>query len=724
MAAAQQNKFGALKGVFVPSILTILGVILFLRLGWVVGQAGLAATLFIITLASTITLLTGLSISSTATNTKLGAGGSYFLISRCFGIEPGAAVGLPLYVAQALGITFYVVGFAESLQLLFPELPITIVAFGTLVILTAVTFFSSDLALKMQMFILLAIVLALASFFLGTPIEASSIDPTEVIRGFGFWSIFAVFFPAVTGIEAGVSMSGDLENPRKSLPIGTLGAVIVGYVFYILSAIMMAYFADADVLISNSLIMTQVALVPGLIYIGLWGATISSAMGALLGAPRTMQALAKDRILPRFLAKGTKVGNDPQRATIVSFVIASFGLLLGDLNAIAEVLSMFFLTSYGALNLVAGLEGMIDNPSWRPTFRISWALSFVGAFLCFGAMFMINSGASFVALGLVILIYFVMRKRNVKSNYSDIRSGLISYFARSFIYKLDRLPKDARNWRPNFLILSGSPTSRFHLIDIAYSISHNRGFMTIASIITDPSIDFLKIEQMQQTVRAFLDKKNIRALIKFTRSYKISEGAKGLIETYGVGTVSPNTIVLGDSAHIERTDDFIKIIKTAYQAEKNVIIIKDSADTQDSKDKGGNSIDVWWRGTKGNVNLMLTLAYMLKTSGKWMSAQLTLKSISDSQEARSGVEENLSEFLEKSRIPASQNVYVKSETDAFELMEKSSSNSDIVFMGIKPPTDDEDFRAYYLNLMEKTKNFKTTVFVLEAEKVSFFDIFK
>jgi len=722
--AAQQNKFGTFKGVFVPSILTILGVILFLRLGWVVGQAGLITSLIIITLSSTITLLTGLSISSTATNTKLGAGGSYFLISRCFGLEPGAAVGLPLYIAQALGITFYVVGFAESLQLFFPELPVTMVAFGTLVVLTAVTFFSSDLALKMQMFILIAIVVAIASFFLGSPVEPQDFSGENLVTNFGFWPIFAVFFPAVTGIEAGVSMSGDLEDPRKSLPVGTLGAVIVGYIVYMLSAVVMSRFADADVLISNSLIMTQVALVPILIYIGLWGATLSSAMGALLGAPRTMQALAKDRILPRFLAKGTKVGNDPQRATLVSFVIATGGLMLGDLNAIAEVLSMFFLTSYGALNLVAGLEGMIDNPSWRPTFRISWAMSFVGAFLCFGAMFMINSGASFVALGLVFLIYFVMRKRNVKSNYSDIRSGLISYFARSFIYKLDRLTKDARNWRPHFLILSGSPTSRFHLIDIAYSISHKRGFMTIASVITDPAIDFLKIEQMQQTVRSFLDKKNIRALIKFTRSDKIHEGAKGLIETYGVGTVSPNTIVLGDSAHIDRTDDFIKIIKTAYQAEKNIIIIKDSVETQQSTDKGGNSIDVWWRGTKGNVNLMLTLAYMLKTSGKWMGAQLTLKSISESQEAKSGVEKNLSEFLLKSRIPANQTVYVKGEMDAFDLMEKSSQASDIVFMGIKPPNDEEDFKEYYLELMEKTKNFKTSVFVLEAEKVSFFDIFK
>lgn len=719
----QQNKFGTFKGVFVPSILTILGVILFLRLGWVVGQAGLASTMFIITLSSLITLLTGLSISSTATNTKLGAGGSYFLISRCFGLEPGAAVGLPLYIAQALGITFYVVGFAESLQLFFPSLPVTSVAFATLVVLTAVTFFSSDLALRMQVFILAAIVLALGSFWLGTPIELAE-QAKDIAPSFGFWAVFAVFFPAVTGIEAGISMSGDLEDPRKSLPIGTLSAVGVGYLVYLFSAYMFSTLADTSELISNSLLMTNAALVPILIFIGLWGATISSAMGALLGAPRTMQALAKDRILPRFLAKGSKESNDPQRATVVSFIVAAFGLLLGDLNAIASVLSMFFLTSYGALNLVAGLEGLIDNPSWRPTFRISWVLSFIGAFLCFGAMFMINSGASFVAFAFVIAIYFVMRKRNVKSNYSDIQSGLISYFARSFVYKLNHLPTDARNWRPNFLVLSGAPHKRFHLIDIAYEISHRKGFMTVASILTDPNINFLQIENLEKSARDFLDKKNIESLIKFTRAETVSKGSINLIENYGVGAVSPNTLLLGDSSVRENINDYVKVINAAYKAEKNVVIVRDSDSTLKTMSQGGESIDVWWRGNEGNVSLMLTLAYMLKTSKKWISSQLILKSVSENHGAKSSIEGSLHTFLEKSRIPASHRVYVQGEEDIFSLMSQSSKNTNVVFVGLRPPEQTDDFASYYENLIEKTKDFKTAIFVLEAEKVSFVDIFK
>ena len=395
-----ENKFGAFKGVFVPSILTILGVILFLRLGWVVGQAGITATILIISLSSLITLITALSISSAATNSEVGSGGSYFLVSRCFGLEPGAAIGIPLYLAQALGISFYVVGFAESLRLFIPGIPINSVAFLTLVLLTYLTFRSSSLVLKAQMFILAVIAIALASFAFGKPME---VDPlalqTMTFKEYGFWAVFAIFFPAVTGIEAGVSMSGDLKEPRRALPLGTLAAVIVGFLVYVFFAIKFSQVAPPEVLVNSPLLMTEVAVIGFLIYIGLWGATISSTMGALLGAPRTLQALAKDRILPSFLAQGSKEGNEPRVATVVSFIIAAAGLLVGDLNAIASILSMFFLTSYGALNLVSGLEGLLANPSWRPTFKTPWLVSMAGAFLCFGAMFMINSGASFIAFG-------------------------------------------------------------------------------------------------------------------------------------------------------------------------------------------------------------------------------------------------------------------------------------------------------------------------------------
>ena len=724
MDNSAKNGFGTIKGVFIPSILTILGVILFLRLGWVVGQAGLISTIFIILLSSLITFITALSISTRATDTQIGSGGSYFLISRCFGIEPGAAVGIPLYLAQALGISFYCVGFAESLQLFFPGISITIVAFATLILLTVLTFFSSSLALKMQTIILIAIVLALSSFWLGSPVDSTEASEGIELMNFGFWDIFAVFFPAVTGIEAGISMSGDLKDPRKSLPSGTIAAVIVGAVIYVFCALMFSRFAPSEVLISNSLLMTEIALIPILIFIGLWGATLSSAVGALLGAPRTLQALANDRIVPYFLAKGTKETNEPRIATVFSFFIASFGILLGDLNAIASILSMFFLTSYGALNLVSALEGIIDNPSWRPSFRVPWFVSLLGAVLCFGVMFMINSGYSFISLAAIILIYFYMKKKKVKSNYSDIRSGLTLHLTRYFIYKLNVLTYDARNWRPNFLIFSGSPKSRFHLIRLADAISHKRGFMTVATVLLKNKVNKEHMYSLETSMRNFLNKNKIKSLAKVIEASSFPDGAGQLMESYGLGTVKPNTIVLGDTSNSKHIASHAQIIRQATEEHKNILIIKDGPTTHQDTTEGGKSIDVWWKGKEGNADLMLTLAYMLKTSSKWRNAKLTLKSIVYDDDEKEGVSKNISQFLKDSRIPADYKLYTSDKKGVFPLIIEKSKSSDIVFLGLKKPTPDEDYTQYYNDFINQPSPLKTIIFVLAGEKISFMEIFR
>ncbi len=715
------NKFGAFKGVFVPSILTILGVILFLRLGWVVGQAGIVATLIIISLSSIITLITGLSISSAATNSKVGPGGSYFLISRCFGLEPGAAIGIPLYLAQTLGISFYVVGFAESLALFAPQLPVTYVALGTLVLLTVVTFKSSSLALKSQIFILGTIIVALLSFAFGGPVESRAIASNNLgLQQFSFWAIFAVFFPAVTGIEAGISMSGDLKDPRKALPMGTLAAVLVGFFTYIFFAIKFHSVASKEVLIENSLLMTEVAVVGLLIYIGLWGATLSSTMGALLGAPRTMQAMAKDRILPKFLAQGSKEANEPQMATIASFFIAAAGIMIGDLNAIAAILSMFFLTSYGALNLVSGLEGLLANPSWRPTFKTPWIVSMIGAFLCFGAMFMIDPGSSFIAISAVIIIYFVMKKRGMQSSYSDIRGGLVLHFARELVYTLDNVKKEERNWRPNFLVFSGSPKARLYLIDLAHSISLKRGFMTVASIIKTDKFDLSRMNNIESVEKKFLNKKNISSLVKVVASPNFSQGARALIRNYGIGGIAPNTVLLGNSE--EGTSEYIQVLQDIIEAHKNILIVRTPDGFEETKQVIGHSIDIWWKGDEENIGLMLTLAYMLKSSKRWKGAELTLKSIVENENQRKGITDNMLSFIKSSRILAEVEVYLKS-GEVYEQIRQSSKGVDLVMMGLQKPKEDLDYLKYYNELLLRTKNFPNTMFVCKGEETEFIEIF-
>ncbi|MCA9399892.1 MAG: amino acid permease, partial [Candidatus Omnitrophica bacterium] len=375
-------------------------VIMYLRFGWVLGQVGLWETLIIVTLATSITFLTSLSISELATNMRVGGGGAYYIISRSLGLETGAAIGLPLFFAQAVGISFYVAGFSESVAPFFPDVPVHLLGIATLFILAILALFSADLALKLQFIILTLITASLFSFFFGhwQPPEVAQSPAPAIISHLPFWAVFAVFFPAVTGIEAGLSMSGDLKNPSKALPLGTLSAVIFSYCVYIAIPIFLTHLnIDKNTLITNSLIMKDVAKWDKLVYAGLWGAALSSAMGGLLGAPRTLQALSRDNVVPRWLGRTFGKQGDPRIATVISFFIAMLGIMLGDLNVIAPVLSMFFLTSYGLLNLSAALNGILNNASWRPKFRVHWVLPFLGFLGCVITMFMINPGATFIA---------------------------------------------------------------------------------------------------------------------------------------------------------------------------------------------------------------------------------------------------------------------------------------------------------------------------------------
>ncbi|HSC26971.1 MAG TPA: hypothetical protein VLD67_06830, partial [Vicinamibacterales bacterium] len=439
--------FGTFKGVYLPSVLTILGVIMFLRLPWVLGSVGLARTLVIVTLSVAITLLTGLSIAAMATNMRVGGGGAYYMISRTLGLEVGAAVGLPLFLAQALGIAFYIAGFSETVVGYYPMLSPTVVGVATLMILTVLAYISADLALKSQFLILTILVLSLASLFMGGPPPGDVPTVGEPLSPAAFWVAFAVFFPAVTGIEAGLGMSGDLKDPARSLPRGTLLAVATGYAIYLAIPIFLSLvIADPSVLLGDSLVITRVARWPELIVLGILGATLSSAMGALLGAPRTLQSLAQDAVLPRTLARGYGETNDPRLATVIAFMIALLGILLGDLNAIAPILSMFFLTSYAVLNLSAGLEALVGGPAWRPSFRVPWWVSLLGFVACVVAMLMIDAGATFVALFVAGLVYHAVQRRELRARWGDVRYGALVLAARIVLEALSRRRPHARSW--------------------------------------------------------------------------------------------------------------------------------------------------------------------------------------------------------------------------------------------------------------------------------------
>ena len=731
--ASGKKGFGTFGGVYTPSILTILGVIMYLRFGWVVGNVGLAATLAIVTLATSITLLTSLSVSAIATDRVVRGGGAYYMISRSFGIETGGAVGIPLYLAQALSVALYTIGFAESVVGAFPQLePLqSLVALVTTLGVATLAIVSARTAIRAQYFIMAAIALSLVCFALGclfTPPLSSALP----LGLFGappsgsesFWRVFAVFFPAVTGIMAGVGMSGDLKDPSRSIPQGTLAAVGTGYAIYMVLPVLLSLRVDAETLIENSLVMKQLAVWGPAVLLGVWGATLSSALGSILGAPRVLQALARDGILPRSmsrLGKGTGPNDEPRFATLVTLGLSVAAVAVGELNAIAPVLSMFFLTTYLVLNAAAAIEGFLASPSYRPTFRVHWLLSLAGAIGCLAVMFLIDPISTIVAAAIVLGIYIWLERRELKSAWGDVRQGIWMALLREGLLRLEETKPEPKNWRPNLLVLSGTPTKRWPLVDLAIRLTHNRGLVTIASVLRtrNPA----KQGEMEQRIRAYLEKRGVQCLVRVVCAPDPFAGAEQLVEVYGLGSLVPNTVLIGDSEDPERRDRYCQTIANLHDSKRNLVILRDDRERGFGERK---RIDIWWGGLQANGSLMLILAYLLKTSRDWRSAKVYVKLVVASEAAAQSARENLTELIDQLRIGALPQVLISGGRSFPEILHESSQDADLVFLGMASPRvkGTDSYTQYYEKMQRLATGLPSTVFVMAAPDFAFEEVLK
>jgi amino acid transporter len=714
---------GTFGGVFTPSILTILGVIMYLRFGWVVGNVGLLGTLLIVTIATSITFLTSLSISAIATDQRVRVGGAYYMISRSLGLETGGAVGIPLFFAQALSVALYTIGFAESLVNVFPVLDQRLVGIATTIAVAALALTSARAAIRAQYFIMAAIGLSLVSLLLGGSVGAEAHDalnaPVGDVTRHGFWVVFAVFFPAVTGIMSGVNMSGDLAEPEKSIPRGTLAAVGVGYVIYMVLPVILAARAGSEQLISDPMIMRRMAIWGDAILLGVWGATLSSAVGSIMGAPRVLQALARDGIVPGALSwvgKGSGEDDTPRIGTIVTLAIALTAVWLGDLNLIAPILTMFFLTTYGVLNVAAGLERALGSPSFRPRFRVPWYLSALGAMGCVGVMVLINAGATAVAAVVVVGIYVWLQRRELQTTWGDVRRGLWMAVTRAGLFRLQDA-SDPKNWRPHLLVLSGAPTRRWYLIEFASWIAHRRALVTVSSVLSDEGITLDRQRGMEQTISDYLARRGVQALIRIIRAPDTFDGATRLIEAYGIGALTPNTVLLGDTESEDHRSAYCRMIAGFHDARRNVVILHHSHVADFGRRQ---RIDVWWGGLQNNGGLMLTLAYLLQTSFAWRGAELHVKMVVPNEDAAASAQANLERIVSGLRTEANCRAIVGDGRPFLEIFRESSAGADFVFIGMRAP--DAEWEAYYERVQAGVSGMPSTAFVLAAEDIAFSEI--
>ena len=733
-AARQGYGFGTFAGVFTPSILTIIGVVMYLRFGWMLGNVGLATSLVIVTAASAITFLTGLSISSLATNMRMKGGGAYYMLSRSFGLEAGAAIGLPLALSQAVGVSFYVAGFAEAL--VGSGLPAVggwdprLTGLATLAVLAVLATVSADAALKAQFFIMGAIALSLVSFFAGGPPPALAAPPPAAVPpALDFWAVFAVFFPAVTGILSGVGMSGDLRNASRSIPVGTLAAVLTGWAVYMAVPLVLNHFvADPAILRTDTMILQKCARWPFLILLGVWAATLSSALGGLLCAPRVVQALAQDRLLPGLLGRGYGANRDPRLAAALCFLIAAAGLWFGDINALAPILTMFNLTTYGLLNLSAGLEELMGNPSWRPTFRVRPFLSLAGFAGCFAVMFMISPGWTFCALVAVGAIYWLAKRRALRARWGDMRTGLLMYAVQVALRLLGRRQLDERNWRPNLLVLASVPLDRPHLLTLSRAISGNRSFATLATVIPEAADNVARAAALRDSIRRHLNKVRLEAQIRIYPSSDLWHGLGELVRAYGFGPLTPNTVLLGTPTRAADHRPFGGLVHALARCQRNVVLVSDGQAANPERPSDARRVDVWWRGQTANGAFMLALACLVLRGDAWRGATLRLCNIAEPGQDAEDARRLLSDFLAKARVVAEPLVLEPDGSRPFnETICEVSRDADLAFVGLRAPAADEvpaSYGDYVQSLTAGLSALPLAVFALAGEAVDFRRIFR
>ncbi|NQV14548.1 amino acid permease [bacterium] len=477
------KKLGTFAGVFTPTILTILGVIMYLRLGWVVGNAGFGGAVVIILLAKLITVTTGLSIAAIATNTRVRAGGSYALISRSLGLEAGSAVGVPLYLSQTLGGAMYISGFTEAWIALFPAHDPVIVGVSVLFLVLGVSLLGVQFAMRTQYIIMFIIAASLVSFFSAESGAAPQIQIWGSFPQASFWAVFAIFFPAVTGIEAGAAMSGDLKDSKKSLPLGMLSAIAVSFFIYLAVAFYLDRLAGADALVANTTIMLDISRWKLVVAAGILGATLSSALGSVVGAPRTLMAMGSDKVIPfyRLFAKKTKAG-EPVYSIIFTAGAILVSLLLGDLNSIAPLLTMFFLITYATINVAVALQLGIGIPSFRPRFKVHISIPIIGFLWALVVMFMVNPIFAGIAWLLIIAAYLIQVKRELQAPWGDVRSGMFLAMAEWSARQSENLKSHPKTWKPNIMVPVEDPLTWIHRMGFLRDIIFPSGTLRLFSV--------------------------------------------------------------------------------------------------------------------------------------------------------------------------------------------------------------------------------------------------
>lgn len=692
--------------VFLTSAATILGAILFLRFGYAVANVGLLGVIALVALAHIVTIPTALAVSEIATNQKVEGGGLYHIISRSFGINIGAAIGIALFLSQAISTAFYVIAFAEAFTPYFDywaeltgfmitdKRAITIPT--TIIISVLMLYKGADIGIKALYAVIGVLFISLAFFFLGsTGHEVNYQAWTDTIdEPDNFFKVFAICFPAFTGIAAGIGLSGDLKDPKVSIPRGTILATILGMVIYLAVAAKLFFSIDLNELNSDQLIMQKVALWGPIIPLGLACSTLSSALGSVIIAPRTLQAIGYDKIFPsnvfnRWLSKGTAKNNEPINGSIVTAIISIIFVSVGSVDMVAEIITMFFMVTYGAICLISFLEHFAADPSYRPTFRSKWYFSLIGAVFCLWLMFKINAVYAVASLSIMVLIYLAVTYLNPgKKQMANVFQGVIFQLSRKlqiFLQKSDT-EEDDEHWRPSVVCVTSHSFDRFAAFDVLRWISYRYGFGTFIHLIegylSKATNEESKIALNRLIKLAASSKSNVFLDTIISPSY--TSAIAQVIQLPGVSGKENNMMMFEFARlHPEDLDNIVDNYSIIRSVDFDTAILS-------STEKGfgyRNELHIWISPTDyENANLMILLGYIILGHPDWKQGQIKINAVFPVAELAEQ-RKRLLALIKSGRLPISAkniNVFKKEEGQSMrQIVSEQSSEADLTILGFR-----------------------------------------
>ncbi|XP_028288459.1 solute carrier family 12 member 7 isoform X2 [Parambassis ranga] len=790
-------QMGTFMGVYLPCLQNILGVILFLRLTWIVGTAGILESLAIVGLCCSCTMLTAISMSAIATNGVVPAGGSYYMISRSLGPEFGGAVGLCFYLGTTFAGSMYILGTIEILlTYIVPKAAIFVAekkedevaamlnnmrVYGTccLALMAVVVFVGVKYVNKLALVFLACVILSILAIYAGViktifeppdfpvcmlgnrTLQNHNFDKclkTEVIDNLTvttkLWMLFCngpelndtcneyfvnnnlteiqgipgltsgvisdnmwsqyghqgmlvengklssleaddtsqdlympyvvndittfftllvgIYFPSVTGIMAGSNRSGDLRDAQKSIPIGTILAIGTTSFIYISSVVLFGACIEGvllrdkfgDSVKGNLVIGTLSWPSPWVIVIGSFFSCCGAGLQSLTGAPRLLQAIARDGIVPFLHVFGHgKANGEPTWALLLTAGICEIGILIASLDAVAPILSMFFLMCYLFVNLACAVQTLLRTPNWRPRFKYyHWALSFLGMSLCLALMFISSWYYAIVAMAIASCIYKYIEYRGAEKEWGDGIRGLSLNAARYALIRLEDAPPHTKNWRPQLLVLlnidSDHGVKHPRLLSLTTQLKAGKGLTIVGNVIEGTYLTKdTEAKKAEQNIKSCMSAERTKGFCHVVVSSNLRDGFSHLIQSAGLGGMKHNTVLMAWPGTWKQSNDphswknFIETVRETTAAHHALLVAKNVDSFPTNQDRlGEGTIDVWWVVHDGGM--LMLLPFLLRQHKVWKKCKMRIFTVAQMDDNSIQMKKDLQMFLYHLRLDA------------------------------------------------------------------------